>query len=149
MTRPSEIKPREGSVTGTTYKQYKEGQSLGPITFDITPEICDEYFDTVQADRSLYVLDGRQAASPTVLLPYMTVPIYQTYPPNQGIVMAELDMQWSAPLWADELTTIVATGKVLRKFEKRGRHFVQWEAIFCRSDGSELARLTNTFHIPE
>ena len=79
----------------------------------------------------------------------MTVPIYQTYPPNQGIVMAELNMQWSAPLWADESTTIVATGKVLRKFEKRGRHFVQWEAIFCRTDGSELARLTNTFHIPE
>jgi len=98
MTRPSEIKPREGSVAGTTYKQYQEGQSLGPITFDITPEICDEYFDSVQADRSLYILDGRQAASPTVLLPYMTVPIYQTYPPNQGIVMAELNMQWSAPL---------------------------------------------------
>ena len=149
MTRPSEIKPREGSVAGTTYAQYEEGKALGPVRFEITPEICEEYFDAVQSDRTLYVLDGRQAAPPNVLLPYMTVPIYQTYPPNQGIVMAELDMRWQSPIWANETTRVVGTGRVLKKFEKRGRHYIQWEATFAREDGPVLATLTNTFHIPE
>jgi hypothetical protein len=149
MTRPSEIKPREGSVAGTTYSQYEEGKALGPVHFEITPEICQEYFDAVQSDRELYVVDGRQAAPPNVLLPYMTVAIYQTYPPNQGIVMAELDMRWQSPIWADEATLVVATGRVLKKFEKRGRRYIQWEATFARNGGPVLATLTNTFHIPE
>lgn len=149
MTRPSEIKPREGSVPGTLYERYEEGKALGPVRFDITPEICDEYFDAVQSDRELYRLEGRQAAPPNVLLPYMTVPIYQSYPPNQGIVMAELDMRWHAPIWADETTPVVASGRVLRKFEKRGRRYVQWEASFAHDGGPLLATLTNTFHVPE
>lgn len=149
MTRPSEIKPREGSLPGTVYKSFEEGAALGPISFDITPAICEEYFEAVEADRELYRVDGRQAAPPNVLLPYMTVPIYQTYPPNQGIVMAELDMSWSQPIWADETTHIVATGRVLSKFEKRGRRFVKWEARFARADNTPIATLINTFHIPE
>jgi hypothetical protein len=149
MTRPSEIKPREGSVEGTPYERFEEGRKLGPVRFDITPEICEDYFDAVLADRAHYRLDGRQAAPPTVLLPYMTVPIYRTYPPSQGIVMAEVDLEWSAPIWADEVTPVVATGRVLRKFEKRGRRYVQWEAAFARADGPVFARLTNTFHVAE
>jgi hypothetical protein len=149
MTRPSEIKPREGSVPGTLYATYEEGKALGPVRFEITPALCEEYFDAVQSDRALYRVGGRQAAPPNVLLPYMTVPIYQTYPPNQGIVMAELDLQARSPIWADETTPVVATGKVLRKFEKRGRRYVQWEARFAREGGPVLATLTNTFHIPE
>ncbi len=149
MTRPSEIKPREGSVRGSVYADFSEGAELGPVRFDLTPELVEEYFDAVQADRSLYRVDGRQAAPPNVLLPYMTVPIYQTYPPNQGIVMADLDMQWSRPIWADETTSIVATGRVLQKFEKRGRHYIKWEAKFATDDGSPIATLINTFHVPE
>ena len=149
MTRPSDIKPREGSVEGTRWERFEEGRRLGPVRFEITPAICDEYMDAVQADRSLYRVDGRQAAPPNVLLPYMTVPIYQTYPPNQGIVMAEVDLSWSAPIWADETTPVVATGRVLRKFERRGRRYVQWEAEFARDGGQPFARLTNTFHVPE
>jgi len=44
---------------------------------------------------------------------------------------------------------VVATGRVLRKFEKRGRRYVQWEATFARADGPVFARLTNTFHVAE
>lgn len=149
MTRPSEIKPREGSVPGTVYAAFEEGAELGPVRFDITPAIVDEYFKAVDADPELYRIDGRQAAPPNVLLPYMTVPIYQKYPPNQGIVMAELEMAWTQPIWADETTNIVATGRVLGKFEKRGRRFVKWQASFARADGAPIATLTNTFHVPE
>lgn len=149
MTRPSEIKPREDSTPGTPYAAFQEGASLGPVKFTITPAIVEEYFDAVQADRSLYKVEGRQAAPPNVLLPYMTVPIYQTYPPIQGIVMAELDMIWSRPIWADEPTDIVASGMVVSKFEKRGRRYIKWEANFRRADGAPIATIFNTFNVPE
>ena len=63
--------------------------------------------------------------------------------------MAELDMRFRSPIWADEVTNVVATGKVLRKYEKRDRHYAQWEATFAREGGPVLATLTNAFHIPE
>ncbi|OZI38081.1 hypothetical protein CAL29_06980 [Bordetella genomosp. 10] len=149
MTRPSEIKPREGSVPGTPYAVFAEGAQLGPVSFDITPEIVQEYFSASQADPSLYVVDGRQAAAPNVILPYMTVPVYQTYPPIQGIVMAELEMNWHRPIWADETTRVTATGTIVGKFEKRGRKYVQWRGVFADDQGRPLAELLNTFHVPE
>lgn len=136
-------------MPGTAYDQFEEGKALGPVSFDITPAICEEYFNAAQADRALYQLDGRQAAPPNVVLPYMTVPVYQTYPPIQGIVMAEIDMQWSRPIWADETTRVTATGKILKKFEKRGRRYIQWEGTFAGNDGLPLVTLLNTFHVPE
>lgn len=149
MTRPADIKPREDSTPGTPYAGFAVGAALGETRFTITPAICEEYFDAVDAERALYVVEGRQAAAPNVLLPYMTSPIYRKYPPIQGIVMAELDMALHHPIWADESTEVVATGTVLDKFEKRGRRYIRWSAEFRRGDGQLLARLTNTFHVPE
>ncbi len=149
MTRPSEIKPREDSTPGTPYAAFAIGKDLGATRFTITPEIVEEYFDAVDADRSLYRVGGRQAAAPNVLLPYMTCAIYRTYPPIQGIVMAEVDMEFHHPVWADEATEVVATGRVVDKFEKKGRRYVRWQEEFRRGDGQLLARLDNTFHVPE
>ncbi|CCN19526.1 PaaI family thioesterase [Bordetella bronchiseptica] len=149
MTRPSDIKPREGDTPGTPYAAFVEGAALGPVSFDITPAIVQEYFEASQADPALYRVDGRQAAAPNVILPYMTVPVYQTYPPIQGIVMAELEISWHRPIWADETTRVTATGTILRKFEKRGRRYVQWEGRFRGADGQPIATLLNTFHVPE
>ena len=78
MTRPNEIKPREGDHPGTPYAAFQEGAELGPVSFDITPAIVQEYFDASQSDPELYRVDGRQAAAPNVILPYMTVPVYQS-----------------------------------------------------------------------
>ncbi len=149
MTRPSEIKPREDSTPGTPYARFDIGAELGETRFTITPAICEEYFDAVDADRALYRVDGRQAAAPNVLFPYMTCAIYRKYPPIQGIVMAEVDMEFHHPIWADEPTEVVATGRVLDKFEKRGRRYVRWEEEFRRADGQLLAKLVNAFHVPE
>jgi hypothetical protein len=149
MTRPADIKPREDSTPGTPYARFDVGVDLGETRFTVTPAICDEYFDAVDADRALYVVDGRQAAPPNVLFPYMTCAIYRKYPPIQGIVMAEADMEFHHPIWADESTDVVATGRVLDKFERKGRRYVKWEEEFRRVDGQLLARLVNVFHVPE
>jgi hypothetical protein len=139
MTRPSEIKPREDSTPGTPYAQFAEGRELGETRFTITPDIVEEYFRAVDADPALYVADGRQAAAPGVLFPYMTCALYRTYPPIQGIVMGEVEIEFHHPIWADESTEVVA----------KGRRYVQWTEDFHRADGQLLARLNNTFHVPE
>jgi acyl-coenzyme A thioesterase PaaI-like protein len=103
----------------------------------------------VDADKALYVVDGRQAAAPNVVFPYMTCALYRTYPPIQGIVQGEVEVEFHHPIWADQDTTVVARGEVLDKFERKGRRFVRWQETFHRGDGVLLARLTNTFHVPE
>ncbi len=149
MTRPSEIKPREDSTPGTPYAQFSVGKDLGETRFSVTPDIVEEYFRAVDADKSLYMVDGRQAAAPNVFFPYMTCAIYRTYPPIQGIVMAEVDIEFHHPVWADETTEVLATGRVLDKFEKKGRRYVRWECELRRGDGQMLSKYTNTFHVPE
>lgn len=149
MTRPSEIKPREDSTPGTPYAKFTVGRDLGETRFTITPGIVEEYFRAVDADKALYWIDGRQAAAPNVLFPYMTCALYRTYPPIQGIVMGEVEIEFHHPIWADEDTEVVATGRVVDKFEKKGRRYVRWEEEFRRGDGQLLAKLANTFHVPE
>ena len=149
MTRPSEIKPREDSTPGTPYANFAIGRDLGETRFTITPDIVEEYFRAVDADQGLYRIDGRQAAAPNVLFPYMTCALYRTYPPIQGIVMGEVEIEFHHPIWADERTEVVATGRILDKFERKGRRYVRWEEEFRRADGRLLAKLVNTFHVPE
>ncbi len=149
MTRPSEIKPREDSTPGTPYEKFAIGKDLGETRFAITPDIAEEYFSAVDADKSLYMVDGRQAAAPNVLFPYMTCALYLTYPPIQGIVMGEVDIEFHHPVWADETTHVVAKGQILDKYERKGRRYVRWQEEFRRADGQLLAKLVNTFHVPE
>jgi hypothetical protein len=148
MTRPDQIKPKEDSVPGTPWTGFAVGSELEPLEFTITPAIVDEYIASVEADRALYQLDGRQAAPPNVLFPYMTAALYRKYPPIQGIIMAEVDFHWRSPIWADEDTHIVVTGRVLERFEKRGRRYVRWGAEYTRRDGQVVATMTNTFNVP-
>jgi hypothetical protein len=149
MTRPSDVKVREGTTKGTAYADFEVGHALTPVRFTITVDIIAEYGRAVEADLSAYRLDGRPVAPPNVLFAYMTAVLYRTYPPIQGIVMAEADFRWRHPIFADESTEIVATGRIAEKFEKRGRHYVRWHGEFRRTDGTLVASLINTLHVPE
>lgn len=150
MTRPSEIKIREDTTPGTAYDEFEVGADVATVEFEITPEIVDEYMKAVEADESLYRLDGRPVAPPNVLFVYMTGALYQTYPPIQGIVMAEADFSWHAPVWADETTRIKASGRIADKYERRGRRYVRWNAEFRKADDDTLvASLVNAFHVPK
>ncbi|NYT25104.1 MaoC family dehydratase [Alcaligenaceae bacterium] len=149
MTRPSEIKVREGATPGTPYAAFEEGRQLTGVRFDITPDLIQEYIRAVDADASLYQLDGRAVAPPGMIFPYMTAVLYKDYPPIQGIVMGEVELEWHAPVWADETTPVRANGAIVRKFHKKGRGYVQWKAQFHDADGRLLWELVNTFHVPE
>jgi hypothetical protein len=149
MIRPSEVKIREGATPGTPYDAFTVGQVFQPVRFMITPEIVEEYARAVEADLAEYRLDGRPVSPPNVLFVYMTGVLYRTYPPIQGIVMIEADFRWHSPIFADESTVVVASGELTEKFEKRGRKYVRWSGEFRREDGTLLASLVNTFHVPE
>ena len=49
MTRPSEVKPREGEQPGTLAADYKAGAILPRLAFTVTPDIVDEYIAKLEA----------------------------------------------------------------------------------------------------
>ena len=149
MTRPAEVKVREGSVPGTRFDQFEVGAKLKEVSFTITPEIIDEYILAVEGDAALYVVDGRKAAPPDVLCVYMTSTLYQKYPPIQGIIMCEVAFAYRHPIWRDEDTEVRLSGEVTKKFVKKERKFVKWKGRYKRADGTLLAEVENTFSVPE
>jgi len=149
MTRPSEIKPREGDRPGTTWDQYVLGDELPEIRFTITPDIVREYAIAVEADPAGYPVDGRKAAVPSVLAVYLMSVLYRKYPPLQGGIMAGNKFSFFNPIWADEDTEIVGKGRIEEKFEKKGRKYVRYSADFSTPDGTPIARAVNTSTFPQ
>ena len=123
MTRPSEVKPREGDQPAALYKDWTVGVEFPPLPFTITPDIVREYNSAVDADPANYVINGRQAAPPNVVVVYMMAVMYRLYPPQQGGIMIGNTIQFHNPIWADEDTEVIGTGRVTDKFEKKGRKY--------------------------
>lgn len=148
MTRPSDIKPREGDQPGATWDSYIIGDRLPETRFTITPEIVQEYQTSIDADPKGYEIDGRPVAVPSVLAVYLMAVFYRKYPPLQGGIMAGNSFSFYGPIWADEETVIVGTGQIEEKFEKKGRKYIRYSADFARADGSKIARAVNTSTFP-
>jgi hypothetical protein len=148
MTRPSEIKPREGDRPGTTWDKYVIGDKLPETRFAITPDVIREYAVAIEADPNGYPVDGRKAAVPSVLAVYLMSVFYRKYPPLQGGVMAGNKFRFYHPIWADEDTEIVGTGQIEKKFEKKGRKYISYSVDFARVDGTKIAHAENTSTFP-
>lgn len=149
MTRPSEIKPREGEQPAALYKDWKVGAEFPPLPFTITPDIVREYISVVDADPANYIIDGRQAAPPNVVFVYMMAVMYRLYPPQQGGIMLGNTIQFHNPIWADEDTQVVGTGRVTDKYEKKGRKIICYDVEFKRPDGTPLVSVNHTSAFPE
>ena len=144
MTRPSEIKPREGEQPAALYKDWTVGAEFPPLLFTITPDIVREYNATVGADPANYVIDGRQAAPTNVIFVYMMAVMYRLYPPQQGGIMLGNSVQFHNPIWADEDTEVVGSGRVTDKLEKKGRKLICYDVEFKRPDGTLLMSVNHT-----
>jgi hypothetical protein len=149
MTRPTDIKPREGDLPGTTWDQYVLGDVLPEIRFTITRDIVREYAVAIEADPEGYPVDGRKAAVPSVLAVYLMSVLYRKYPPLQGGIMAGNKFSFFNPIWADEDTEIIGSGKIEEKFEKKGRRYIRYSAHFTRADGTPVATAVNTSTFPQ
>ena len=148
MTRPSDIKPREGDLPGATWDSYILGDKLPETRFTITQDIVREYATAISANAEGYDVDGRKAAVPSVLAVYLMAVFYRKYPPLQGGIMAGNKFSFYHPIWADEDTEIVGTGQIEEKFEKKGRKYIRYSASFARADGTPIARAVNTSTFP-
>jgi len=149
MTRPSDIKPREGDQPAALYKDWVVGAKFPPLPFTITPDVVDEYISVVDADRANYMIDGRQAAPPNVVLVYMMAVMYRLYPPQQGGIMIGNTIEFHNPIWADEETEVIGSGQVTEKFEKKGRKYICYDVEFKRPDGTLLVSCNHTSAFPE
>ena len=149
MTRPSDIKPREGERPGTPFANYVLGDELPEIRFTVTPDIIREYARAIEADVEGYDVDGRKAAVPSVLAVCLMSVLYRKYPPLQGGIMAGNKFSFFNPIWADEDTEVIGYGRIEEKFTKKGRNYIRYSAHFKRADGTPIASAVNTSTFPE
>jgi hypothetical protein len=149
MTRPSDVKPREGEQPAALYKDWKVGAEFPPLDFTVTPAIIDEYLSVISANKSDYVIDGRQATPPNVLFVYMMAVMYRLYPPQQGGIMIGNTVEFHNPIWADEDTAVVGGGRVTDKYEKKGRKYICYDVEFKRKNGPLLFKVSHTSAFPD
>jgi hypothetical protein len=149
VTRPSDVKPREGDQPAALFKDWTIGVEFPPLPFTITRDVVDEYVSVVDADRANYVIDGRQAAPPNVVLVYMMAVMYRLYPPQQGGIMIGNSLEFHNPIWADEDTDVIGTGRLTDKYEKKGRKYICYDVEFKRPDGTLLVACNHTSAFPE
>ena len=149
MTWPATIRIREGEFPGTPAAAFEVGAALPELRFTITPDVIAEYVAAVDAHPSLLMHDGRPVAPPNVLDVYLMPAMYRRYPPIQGIVQAEVSWTWRHPIYADEATEIVVSGRIEERYQRRGKWFVVWSARFHRTDGVLLAEAVNRIYVPE
>ncbi|MDX3907086.1 MAG: hypothetical protein QHC78_15470 [Pigmentiphaga sp.] len=149
MTRPSEVKPREGDLPAALYKDWQVGAEFPELRFTITPDVIDEYMSVVSATPEAYVIDGRRAAPPNVVAVYLMAVMYRKYPPQQGGIMIGNTFTFYHPIWADEDTEVIGTGKLEDKYEKKGRKYICYSVEFARADGQKLTRILHTSAFPE
>jgi len=148
MTRPSDIKPREGEVRGTKFEEYVIHDALPELRFTITPDVVREYAEAVEADPAGYEHEGSKVALPSVLAPYLMAVLYRKYPPAQGGIMASNVFRFHGPISAETDTEIVADGRIEETYEKRGRRYVSYSARFRTTDGDLIAEAVNTSTFP-
>ena len=148
MTRPSDVKPREDEKPGSEYSEWEIGTKLPDLAFEITPDICKEYAIAVGGNADGYMIDGRPAALPSVFAVYLLAVLYRKYHPQQGGVVIDTQFSFFNPVWADETTAINAAGQVDDKFEKRGRKYIKWSAVFSNGAGQKVASAQNTIAFP-
>jgi hypothetical protein len=149
MTRPSEVKPREGDQPAALFKDWQVGAEFPELRFSITPDIVDEYVSVVNADKRNYRIEGRQAAPPNVVAVYMMAVMYRKYPPQQGGIMIGNTFNFFHPVWADETTEVIGSGRVTDKYEKKGRKYICYTVDFRRADGQQLSSVRHTSAFPE
>jgi hypothetical protein len=148
VTHPTEVKPREGEQRGTFPDEFELNATLPELRFTVTPDIVSEYLTAIDATPEVYTIDGRQAAPPNVLAVYLLAVLYRRFPPVQGIILAKQSWRFHQPIWANEVTEMIADGVVESVEQRRGKHFVRWSARFMRSDGSLVATADNEFYVP-
>ena len=144
MTRPCDVKPREGDLPAALYKDWQIGAKFPELRFTVTPDIVDEYLSVVDGDPANYMVDGRRAAPPNVLAVYMMAVMYRKYPPQQGGIMIGNTFNFYHPLWADEDTVVIGSGQLTDKYEKKNRKYICYSVDFARADGTRLCSVRHT-----
>jgi hypothetical protein len=79
----------------------------------------------------------------------MMAVMYRKYPPQQGGIMIGNTVQFHSPVWADEDTEVVGSGRVTSKAERRGRKYISYDVDFKRPDGTLLMSVNHTSSFPE
>jgi acyl dehydratase len=150
VTRPADIRPKEGAQPGTPFARFRAGATLRPMRFTLDAGVVEEYTNLLGGDVAWYRSPPGEAgplAPATAPALFLLASLYRTYPPVQGLVLTHQAFDFVAP-WAPGME-ITARGEITETSERRGRQFVSWTATFIEDrSGRLLTRARNTFVLP-
>jgi acyl dehydratase len=151
MTRPSDIRPKEGQQPGTPFESFHAGDPLQPMRFILDGDVLDEYTRLIGGDLDWYHAPPG-AAGPvgpaTTPALFLLALLYRTFPPVQGLVLTHAGLEFVAP-WAPGMH-LTATGAIMETSVRRGRPYVSWEGQFIEDESGRLLTVAqNTFTLPQ
>lgn len=151
MTKPREIRLREGDQPGAKYEEFEVGKKFPPLRFTVDREVIDDYLRICHGDRDYYLGNNEwsEVVAPASTLSVYQLPVlYQSYPPDQGIVLTHQKFTFHQPIRPDR--EIIAEGVVVEKYERRGKHYIHWKAEYRDAASSTLiAETENRFMLPD
>lgn len=138
-----------------TYFRYDElaiGQPLMTVVHKVTRDFVRQYMEATGDNHEWYITDqspfGQPVASPALATIFSTAVFGHGgihRPP--GDIHAKHEYEMLSPIKVG--STITTTGRVVDKYEKRGRKFVVYTTSSVDDDGVEVVRCKVTMVVPE
>lgn len=126
------------------------GEAFGPLTYDLTPEAISRYVDAVEDDHPWYFGDSPfngPIVPPLMAALYNVGVLRQAFEIPPGSIHARQVFEFTHP--ARPRTRVRTHGRVLDKYVKRGRPYIEIEAASTDETGEELTRGVLVMVLPE
>ena len=114
----------DGSVVSErTWWELEVGLRVGPLTYEVRPEMVAEYCGAMPVDGAPYRAGGAydQAIMPPTMLATDYVPLLKNHLSLGWGLMARHTIKSLRPVRAGD--TVTVTGEIVDKFERKGRHY--------------------------
>ncbi len=121
------------------YKNVNIGDSLEPVTVKITPDSVKNY-GALMDDLNSYYSDNPDFGGPVVHSSFASILIFrlfnERFPPEPGGIHARQEFDFRQPMRIGMQVKI--SGKIVDKYEKKGRKYVIIEIRIEDDDGNAM-----------
>lgn len=121
------------------YADIRVGEELEPVSVEVTEEMIKDYGELLD-DRNTYYAEntdfGGPIGHPSLASLLAFKPFDKRYPPEPGGIHAKQEFEFHNPIRPGVMTRI--SGKIVDKYEKRGRKYIVFESRIEDQEGKLL-----------
>jgi len=126
-----------------TLDQIEVGDTLGPYEYVVTPELVQKMTGAVEEPNPWYLKSspfGGPIAPPTITGNDYAEVFFASYE-RGATVHTKAEHEFLNPIRIGK--RLIVRGKILEKYERKGRDYVVIESVTTDEDGIEIARSRN------